>query len=297
MPKLSENLEFNYVLCAVESRVWTGAITDSNTSHEVTNRKQADADAGRFVKVLVKSSALANVRNSVNKARALLYSQSVPWLSSSHLVKVDRMGDINAMIEKQREAFNAAVERFLEDYPTLVQGAEKRLGELFSAGDYPTVEALRGKFSFSVTWLPFTKAAPEQLAAMDGAAAKLVENSVAAAIERGKREAHAEILNRTIEAVDGVNGALSRYEEMKADGKKAMLHESRIESLYAAADDICDYSFPETGADAIKLEETAELIREVAAEGVDTFKESESARRAAQLRLDSIRARLESLQF
>lgn len=295
MTSLSDEMAFKFALCAVESRVWTGAITDSATSNEVTNSKQASNDAGKFIKVLVKSSALGNVRNAVNKARAGLYASSVPWLASTHLVSIDRMGAINELIQEQQVAFDAGVKKFLEEYPTLVEGAEKRLGALFNAEDYPSAEELKSKFSFSVTWLPFTQAPAEILNAIDSQAAKLIESSVDEAVRRGKSEARADIVSRTIAAVDGVVGALGRYSDAERAGERAVLHESRIDKIESAAAALVDYYFPTNQAEIDAISAISEKLCDVAREGVDTFKENPAARGAACLALASIKAKLESL--
>lgn len=295
MTKFSDEMAFKFALCAVESRVWTGAVTDSATSNEVTSSKQASSDAGKFVKVLVKSSALANVRNAVNKARAGLYASSVPWLASAHLVSIDRMGAINEMIEQQKQAFDAGVKKFIEEYPTLVEGAAKRLGALFDAEDYPSADELRNKFSFSVTWLPFTQAPADILSALDSEAAKLIESSVSEAVTRGKREARAEIIARTIRAVDGVAASLARYSSAANAGERAVLHESRIESLNQAASALIDYYFPTDQRETDQIEEVSTALYDVAREGVDTFKENPAARAKAEADLKSIKAKLEKM--
>lgn len=296
MTKLSENMELAFALCAIESRVWTGAITDSVTSSEVTSSKKAANDAGKFIKVLVKSSALSNVRNAVNKARAALYAASVPWLASSHLVKIERMAELDSLIREQKKVFDEGVERFIEEYPKLVEGAAQRLGALFDPADYPSKEALASKFSFSVTWLPFTQAPDSILASMDKEAARVIENSVNAAIERGRKEAHAEIIDRVIKSVDGVQTCLNRYSEAEKAGERAVLHESRVNSLSEAAQGLMDYTFPTTQTDATGISQVVDDLREVAAEGADTFKESAAARADADAKLAAIKARLESMK-
>lgn len=296
MTKVTEELGFKYVLCAIEARVWTGAITDSVTSNEVTASKKAAADAGKFVKVLIKSSALAKVRNALNKARMALYSNSVPWLASSHLVKVDRMERVSALIEEQRQEFDEAVAQFIDEYPRLLEGAEERLGSLFDPADYPKQEHLKGKFNFAVTWLPFTQVNPEQLAMFDSEAAKLVQGSVAEAIERARKEAHAEMIDRAVESVSGVAGALERYSKASDAGERAVLHESRIESLKQTAQDLKDYTFAEGSYRLGSIDDAAKALVETASEGVDTFKESAAARAKAASDLAKIKERLESMR-
>jgi hypothetical protein len=296
MTKVTEELGFKYVLCAIESRVWTGAVTDTVTSNEVTASKKAAADAGKFVKVLVKSSALAKVRNSLNKARMALYSNSVPWLASSHLVKIDRMEYVNGLIEEQRAEFEAAVAQFIDEYPRLLEGAQERLGALFDPTDYPKAEHLPGKFSFSATWLPFTHVSPDMLAMFDTEAAEMIEGSVANAIQRAKREAHAEMIDRAVDSVEGVKEALERYSKASDAGERAVLHESRIESLSTTAADLRDYTFAEGSYRIGAIGDAVTALQEAAREGVDTYKESAPARAKAVSDLEQIKARLESMR-
>lgn len=296
MAKLSDKLELQYVLCAIETSVWTGAMTDNITSREVTSNKKADSDAGKFVKVLVKSNTLARIRAAAGRARATLYTGSVPWLASSHLVKAERMGELNKRIQECKEDFDSAVAAFIDEYPRLVEGASIRLGELFNAADYPAANQLASKFSFGVTWQPFTQASPAMLAAFDAEAAKLIERSVSDAVERSKKEAHAEMINRATETVEGAAEALKRYGEKEKAGDRAVLREARIDSLTATATDLVDYTFPADDAKAEAIDAVAAEIRGVAAEGVDTLKENEAARNQAAARLADIRARLESMR-
>lgn len=289
-------LEFSYVICAIESRIWTGVITDSNSTVEFTASKEAESDTGKFMKTLVKSSALNRVRNSVNKARAALYAASVPWLASSHLVKIDRMDGLSKVIGEHVSEFNSEVERFLSEYPKLVEGAEKRLGKLFDKSDYPSTEALRRRFALAVVWLPVSQANSSQMAILDKEIAKEVERSVKTATERALVGAQEEAISRALKAVGGTAEALKRYSEKEKAGDRAVLHESRITDLAQAAKDLRDYSFPADQKTAEAIESIAVGISNVALEGADTFKENAAARNASVDTLAEIRARLASMQ-
>ena len=134
------------------------------------------------------------------------------------------------------------------------------------------------------------------LAAFDAEAANLIEKSVADAIERGRKEAHAEMINRAVNTVEGAEEALIRYGKKEKAGERAVLREARVESLTTAAADLVDYTFPADERKAAVISEIAKEISGVAEEGVDSLKENEAARNQAAARLASIKARLESMR-
>ncbi|KKL05375.1 hypothetical protein LCGC14_2606700, partial [marine sediment metagenome] len=54
-----------------------------------------------------------------------------------------------------------AVKAFAEDiYPVRLQNAPIRMGELYDPRDYPTVEEIGGRYSFSVTIMPMPRSVP-----------------------------------------------------------------------------------------------------------------------------------------
>lgn len=131
---------------------WVGQRLDKGASRKVTEDAGADADAARVNKHLVPKETLLPIQQAATAVRNHYYSKTLPWRDNGDRLLTRKMFTI-FMDEHgpMKEKWQAEVDTFLATtYPSAVARAEFRMGELFNADDYPSVDQLRTRFHITL---------------------------------------------------------------------------------------------------------------------------------------------------
>lgn len=130
---------------------WYGSGADEEVVAELRAAKGATGDVGTFTKKYMTRDRLLSINRVTADARRYHKSMTLPWGDSG-----SRLLDVRSFFEYKRKMsaferdFYIAVEKFLVDYPKAIQEQRERLGDLWRESDYPSVEAMRHRFRFSV---------------------------------------------------------------------------------------------------------------------------------------------------
>jgi len=148
------------MLCELSISVWTGRKLDKKASAEVT----ADNGAARGVanvhkKLLGNCQELQAIQKFAANARNLHYGMTMPWsdvgmrlLPTAQYFKYHK-----AMTDIENE-FSRLYEVFCNAYDWEITQAQAKLGSLFNQAEYPTVDSIRRKFGFRLTYIPLPDA-------------------------------------------------------------------------------------------------------------------------------------------
>lgn len=137
---------------------WDARKLDKAVTEAAALSFNASADAGNFSKHLIPRDALKHIQKADSAARAYHYANTLPWEDTGKRMLPSK--NYMAYTENMRQFradFDKAVENFLYKYPFFIQKAQERLRDMYNPDDYPTIDAIRGKFalSFEVEPLPF----------------------------------------------------------------------------------------------------------------------------------------------
>jgi len=155
------------MLVEMNISVWTAAITDRNATTKVTDDANATADAGKFKKNLM---AGTSVRKDIADYAALCRTwhngRTLPWSDKGvRLLPTSMFFDYKTEVNARRDYFNAKLAKFLAEYPALVTIAQRNLGGLSNAADYPSVDEIASKFAFKLVFSPVPEAGDFRLTA------------------------------------------------------------------------------------------------------------------------------------
>ena len=127
--------------------VWTATKQDKAISNEVTQSKNADADAGRFTKNLLSNSpehkALLNYRQTVYN---WLQRTTYDWAGSMRVLPTFNLEKFKKEYETHEKTFDDLLNKFLAAYPSLISDAAFKQGDMFNRSEYPDVVDVRSKF-------------------------------------------------------------------------------------------------------------------------------------------------------
>jgi len=132
---------------------WSGRKYDSKATGIVMENVNAKGDCGRFNKLLVEHDSILKVYRIAAKARNFHYDNSLPWADEGcRLLPTKVYTKYVEGINQHSAEFWAAVDEFCELYDGMIQKARIRLADLWNPEDYPTVDRVRNKFAFSVSF-------------------------------------------------------------------------------------------------------------------------------------------------
>jgi hypothetical protein len=147
------------MLCSLSISMWSARKHDPDASQEIAQRHGAQADAGRYHKVLLPKAALAEVQKIVSEARQDHYFMTLPWDDNGYRVlPAAAYMDHTERMRQLSNQFTPAIDTLTQQFGQLVEEARVRLGGLFRSEDYPAPEELRSKFSFETKVMPLPDA-------------------------------------------------------------------------------------------------------------------------------------------
>ena len=226
------DLTHDAMLVSLRITAWSGRLYDRQASNHVAAHHDAAASAGRYTKRLLPKAAFAALTTTVSACRSTHYEQSLPWDDKgARLLTVANYDHYTELMDGLRERMVRERARFIEDYDDNVDQARLDLGRLFRIEDYPSKEALQGKFSvrYRITPVPDADHFMAQLAAQD---TERVKRDIESQVEEKLHDAVGDLYRRLGEAVERVSERLQTGD----DGKPLVFRDSMIENIRELVD-------------------------------------------------------------
>lgn len=268
------SLATSAVLVSVDVNVWSATKQDRGISDEVTNSKNADNSAGRFVKNLLADNQhhkrVANYRQTIyNWVKRSTYR----WNNSQDLLPVLALEKFKTEYQEHESEFYRLLDDFLAHYTSIVSDMAFKQGDMFNRMDYPDVEQVRGKFGIrlfvaEVPTQDFRCAVAEDIAEDLKQQYESQAEEIITGILSQQQERLAELLQSISHCCGVQEISVSGEHEIKT--KKRKIYDTTIEKARELASMYKDFNL--TGntnlAEASRLLEntlngvTAELIRD-----------------------------------
>ena len=142
-------MEITGLMVALNISMWMGRKKSKEAENIVLTHFSAK-NAGNFYKKLVDDSSLKDIYRIASAARIAHSNMTQPWDDQGYryLSPVKVLDYISEMNTYSNEYYNA-VNVFLNKYNNCIDEAKTRLGALFNVNDYPSIEHIKNKFSFS----------------------------------------------------------------------------------------------------------------------------------------------------
>ena len=207
------DLNRDAMLVGLRITAWSGRLYDREASDHVAVHHDASASAGRYNKHLLPKAAFAALTSTMSEARNRHYENSLPWDDKrGRLLTVANYAHYTGLMDGLRERVVRQRARFIEDYDDYVDQARLDLGKLFRIDDYPSKEALQGKFAirYRITPVPDADHFIAKLACDD---TDRVKRDIERHIEEQLHDAVGDLYRRLGEAVERVS------DRLREDGK------------------------------------------------------------------------------
>lgn len=126
---------------------------DKRATSQVIAHNHARKGAANVSKKLIKSNAHDDMTKLVAQIRAFHRDETVPWGDlGDRLVSNQTLIDYRNNMAQLEDEFWDLSEQILAEYPQAVAQAQLQLGDMFNEAEYPSVEELRRKFKFALTF-------------------------------------------------------------------------------------------------------------------------------------------------
>lgn len=146
-PKHLISLASSAVLVSIDTKVWSATKQDRGISNEVSDSKNADRNAGKYVKNLLadhpKHKAIVNYRQTIyNWTKRRTYR----WNDANDLLPSVDVPKFKQEFGEHKMKFDTLVDEFLNSYGSIVSDMAFKAGTMFNRSDYPEAHELRVKF-------------------------------------------------------------------------------------------------------------------------------------------------------
>lgn len=123
---------------------------DKRVSGQTNESHGAAKDAGRYNKHLLHKDALRKIQGIVNDARTYHYANTLDWneATGTRILPIKKIPTYTAHMRKLRQDFDDAIDTFLVGYPTYIEYARGRLGDMFDITDFPPADTVKARFRF-----------------------------------------------------------------------------------------------------------------------------------------------------
>jgi hypothetical protein len=173
MSKLNEKA----MLVHLTVHQWMGRVKDVGASEELAIQKNASSEAGTSVLISLAPKRLVNPIDNAGWAARLEHQRlTLPWMDKGHrILPANMFMKYTECIRAKVTVFQERVNDFLEEYPKLMEDAERkqRLGELGKGVVFPSVDELRARFSIHTDVLPMPDAADFRISIGEDEAAQI----------------------------------------------------------------------------------------------------------------------------
>ena len=133
---------------------------DKKASAEVEIQNNAHPRmANVHKKLLGDCQELIAIRKFVGNVRNSHYRMTLPWSDMGmRIIPTTKYFDYHKQMTEYQNEFYTMLDKFLGVYDWAVIQAETTLGDMFNKNDYPTVDTLRAKFNWRLSYIPMPNA-------------------------------------------------------------------------------------------------------------------------------------------
>jgi len=139
---------------------WTARKKDRKASKDVTDSNNAESGVANVNKKLLGNCAeLDRVHKMTGEVRRVHYAMTMPWSDTGlRLLPTVQYFNYHKVMTDLENEWRSLVATFLSSYQWEISKAQAKLGDLFDVDEYPTTDALTGRFAFNLNYIPLPDA-------------------------------------------------------------------------------------------------------------------------------------------
>jgi hypothetical protein len=150
------NLNDRALLVQLSISQWTARKYDKKATRQVTDANNSATSAGRFNKALLPmNDHLDNVHKKATLIRQKYYENTLPWgIDGTMMLPTSNYLNFMSEFRREKGEWESLVQTFVDNYDQLKLNAERLLGNLYDAADYPAKWEIMDKFRMDMVVYP-----------------------------------------------------------------------------------------------------------------------------------------------
>lgn len=150
------NLNDRALLVQLSISQWTARKYDKKATAQVAAANNTSMDAGRYNKALLPmNDMLDNVHKKATLIRTKYYENTLPWgMDGTQMLPTSNYLAFMSDFRKEKSEWESLVMTFVNNYDQLRVDAQRMLGALYNAADYPSSTDIRRKFHMDMAVFP-----------------------------------------------------------------------------------------------------------------------------------------------
>ena len=273
MAKLNEKA----MLATLSISQWRAQKHDKNISEEIAQNHGTTPDVGRYNKFLVDRQEVKEIAQVANEARTYHYAHTLPWMDDGcRILTAAMFPEYAAKMQELSGHFRDSCEKFMQAYPSIVQGARMKLNGLFREADYPPLNRLSRKYGFEVKFMPMPDKEDFRVKLSEDERAEImrnIEESANSAVKEAMKELYLRLHEVVLRMVERLSDSEAVFRDSLVENitrlclilpKLNLTNDPKLEELRKEVEDKLTKFDPNTlRNDAEARKETAEQADEI----------------------------------
>lgn len=198
---------------------WIAKKLDKKASAEIARVNGASREAGRYNKSLLPTcGTLDSIKSKTSEIRKKFYRNTLPWgIEGTFILPSANYLTFMTDFRNEKAEWESLTKDFLLGYNQSVMDAQRLLGSLYSASDYPTVGELRKKFRMELSILPVPTAGDFRVELADDEY-NTIQSEIEERVAESSKAAMSEVWQRLYDKVKWLAERLSDPKNTFHDG-------------------------------------------------------------------------------
>jgi len=205
-----DNLISRAMLASLRISSWSARKYDRKVTQETNAAHGADADAGRYNKMLLPgdASSYKALTSHIAATRVLHYDQTLAWSDDGwRLLPVANYQKYTDKLRAAKHAYDSLLADFLADYPALQQAAKVKLNDMYRDEDYPADVA--GKYGFAIEYSPVPSGGDFRVQ-LSQAEIDIIATRTESRVSDAFKDAHRDAVKRLYDCVSRIHERLAQ---------------------------------------------------------------------------------------
>jgi hypothetical protein len=205
------------MLASLRISSWSARKYDKKVTKETNDAHGADADAGRYNKMLLPgdASSYKALTSHIAATRVLHYEQTLAWSDDGwRLLPVANYTKYTDKLRAAKHTYDALLADFLSDYPALQQAARVKLNGMYRDEDYPSNVA--SKYGFGIEYNP-VPAGGDFRVELSQSEIDIIATRTESRIKNAFEDAHKDAVKRLYDCVSRIHERLAQPEAIFRD--------------------------------------------------------------------------------
>ena len=256
----NETLISRAMLASLRISSWSARKYDKAVTRETNAAHGADADAGRYNKMLLPgdASSYKALTSHIAATRVLHYEQTLAWSDDGwRLLPVANYQKYTDKLRAAKHTYDSLLGDFLADYPALQQAARIKLNGMYRDDDYPSNVA--AKYGFAIEYSPVPSGGDFRVA-LSQSEIDIIATRTESRVKNAFEDAHKDAVKRLYDCVSRIHERLAQPNAIFRD------------SLISNATELCDILTRLNISDDVNLETLRKQTNALAAVSPDTLR-------------------------